>query len=267
MPERPNTAVFEQTEGIAKVAQYIEHVAAAYRAEHIPVGNDGRIDMAAYRNLYPDVDKDLARNSEWEKEWFQNIPPSEIPARRREREGEQLEMLAHAILVKNLPKEFLVVRASPHDDRANKVDTVILDRATGTLVCAFDEVGTTSGVDYEAKQQHVQEHNLKGGATLKYGMKMEEKNGKKEVMLSSVSNIPLFYIALPSDRIKKGVQEFLPGENQSDFEKNLFSYFMAAITLQIHGLELYEQRLNPDLKEKLTAFKKITASLGERKHA
>ena len=265
MSEKPNISGFERNEGIAKVEQYIEQATATYRAENIPIGNDGRIDMAAYRELYPDVEKDLTRNREWEKEWFKDVSPAEVPEQRRKREGEQLEMLASAILMKNLPDKFVVARASAHDDRVNKVDTVILDKTTGTLVCAFDEVGDTNGVDYEKKQGLVREHNLKGGASLKYGIGIGEKNGKRAVVPSSATNIPLFYIALPSDRIKKGVQEFLPEENQSDFEEKLFFYFIATITAQIQALELYEKRLNPSLKEKLVAFKAIVVSLSNRK--
>ena len=237
-----------------------------YRAENIPVGTDGRIDMSAYRSIYPDVEKDLARNRDWEQGWFEGIPPEEIPAERRKREGEQLEMLAHAIFMKNLPENFVVARASEHDDRANKVDTVILDKKTGALICAFDEVGDTSGIDYDKKQEVVRDRNLKGGTSLKYGIGMVEKDGKRKVVPSPAANIPIFYIALPPDRIKKGVQEFI-SDGQSDFEEKLFAYFTASITAQVRGLELYHRRLNPDLKEKLAAFKGIMATLGTKKKA
>lgn len=265
MPEGPGFSTIERNDGITRLEQYIEQATAAYRAEDIPVGDNGRIDMNAYRRLYPDVDKDVARTDDWEQDWFKGIPPAEIPKIRRKMEGEQLEMLAYAILMKNLPSEFVVARASSHDDRVNKVDTLILDKKTGTLVCAFDEVGDTNGVDYENKQGIVRDHNLKGGASLKYGIAMAEKNGKRTVTPSPVANIPLFYIALPPDRIKKGVEEFLPGTNQSDFEEKLFAYFMATISAQVQGLELYHRRLNPDLKERLTAFKGIVTSLGTKK--
>ena len=265
MPEGLRFSAVERNDGITKIEQYIEQATTAYRAENIPVGNDGRIDVNAYRKLYPDVDKDIALTSRWEQDWFKGIPPAEIPKKRREMEGEQLEMLAYAILMKNLPDEFVVARASSHDDRVNKVDTIILDKKTGTLVCAFDEVGDTNGINYEKKQGIVRDHNLKGGASLKYGIAMAEENGERIVTPSPVANIPLFYIALPPDRIKKGIEEFLPGTNQSDFEEKLFAYFMATISAQVQGLELYHRRLNPDLKEKLTAFKGIVTSLETKK--
>ena len=263
MPERPNTLGLERENNVAKIERFIEQVTATYRAENIPIGIDGRINMRAYAGIHFDLEKDLARNREYDREWFGDVSEAQILEKRRQREGEQLEMLAYGIFIKNLTEEFVVARASSHDDRANKVDTVILDRKTGAIICAFDEVGDTMGIDYEKKQALVRDYNLKGGASLKYGIGIVEKDKKKIITLSSVANIPLFYIALPSDRIKKGMKEFMPDPgNQSEFEEKLFIYFVAIINAQIQALELYSRRLDPNLKKKLEAFKRIMSSLG-----
>ncbi len=249
---------------VDKIERFIEQIASEYRAAGIPINNDGRLDMQAYSKLYLDVEKDTARTREWEKEWFGDVPEKDIGEKRRMMEGEQLEMLTYAIFTKYLGEDFVVARTSPHDDRVNKVDTIILDRKTGALVCAFDEVGDTTGVNYEKKIALVRENNLRGGASLKYGLGVKVEGDKRVLLLTSGSNIPVFYIALPPDRIKKGVKEFLPNKNiKSEFEKKLFSYFVATITAQINGLELYEKRLNPQLKDKLATFKKIMRQLKE----
>jgi len=176
-----------------------------------------------------------------------------------------LEMLSYAIFIKNLGDEFVVVRSSPHDDRVNKVDTLILDRKTGTLVCAFDEVSAINGIDYDKKRSAVYGRNLNGGgASLKYGIGADNSDGKQSVIISKASNIPVFYIALDSENIKNGMKEFLPDMgNRSEFEKKLFSYFVSSIIAQIEGLELNESRLNkyPELKNKLVAFKHIMEPL------
>ncbi len=263
--EQPKTPAFEGEPDIAKIENFIEGVSSRYRDEGIPLGHNGRIDMAAYKKLYFDAEKDIIWSREWEREWFGNVPEAEAQEKRRRTEGEQLEMLAYAVFTKNLGERFVVARSSPHDDRTNKVDTVILDRATGNLVCAFDEVGATSGADFEKKQNLVQEHNLKGGASLKYGIGIDEREKNGKVILSSADRLPLFYIALPPDRIKKGLKEFIPDPvNQSDFEKKLFAYFVAAISAQITALELYSKRLNPDLKKKLDGFRDVMDTLSMR---
>jgi len=248
-------------DGIAKLERFIVQAAEAYRNEGIPVADDGRIDNRAYANLYFDeIQEDNDRTAEYEAEWLGAVSDEEKKKERRKKEGEQLEMLSFAIFTKNLPRdEFVVVRSSSHDDRVNKVDTLILDRKTGTLVCAFDEVGATNGKEYDDKLALVHDLNLtKGGASLKYGISSKMEDGKQTVALSSAENIPVFYIALPSKNIKEGMEKFLPDmANQSEYEQGLFSYFVLTISAQIEILELNGRRLNPALREKLTAFKSI----------
>lgn len=258
MFEKPEAAKAEGRNNIEKIEHFIEELSLRYQNENIPVGNDGRIDMESYADMYPDLEKDLERNKMWEDEWKKN---GSNPDRRRT-DGERLEMLAHAIFAKNLGDRFIVARSSPHDDWVNKVDTVVLDRETGNLICAFDEVGDISGPNYEKKQRIVQEHNLKGGASLKYGIGIDEKDGRKNVVMSFEDNIPIFYVALPKDHIDEGISKFVPDATiQSDFEKQLFTYFVSTLSAQANGLELYRGRLNPALKTKLTAFKKVLADL------
>ena len=140
-------------DSIAKLERFIGQAAEAYRNEGIPVADDGRIDNRAYANLYFDeIQEDNDRTAEYEAEWLGAVSDEEKKKERRKKEGEQLEMLSFAIFTKNLPRdEFVVVRSSSHDDRVNKVDTLILDRKTGALVCAFDEVGATNGKEYDDK--------------------------------------------------------------------------------------------------------------------
>ena len=52
---------------------------------------------------------------------------------------------------------------------------------------------------------------------------------------------------------------------QSEFEERLFSYFLATISAQIGALELYQARLDPELKKKLGAFKDVVGSFNAKK--
>ncbi len=241
-------------------------MAESYRAEGIPVDNDGRIDMTAYTGIYSDVQKDLDRNREWEEKYYNGATPDEAREQRLRADGERLEMLAQAIFAKNFGADFVVTRSSPHDDRVNKTDTVLLERKTGNVVCAFDEVGHMNGARYDEKLRIIQEHNLKGGTSLKYGLGIERDGEEARIIGTEVHNIPLFYLALPKDRVEKGLQEFDPSPTeQSDFEKKLFDYFIATLGAQIQGLELYSGRLNPQLKERLSAFKKAASEIKSKR--
>ena len=260
--ERPPSSGVEQEEDIAKVKRFLESAATRCRAEGVPLGNDGRIDMASYKGLHSDVENDLERNRDWAEEWSGGLSEEAAQEKRRHTEGEQLEMLAYAILSKNLGEEFVVARTSPHDDRVNKVDTIILEKVTGNLVCAFDEVGDASGLNYEKKQTLVRDRNLKGGASLKYGIGIRGEKGKQKIVPSIAEHLPLFYLAVPGDRVKKGMKEFVADPaQQSEFEKRLFSYFLATINAQIGALELYHRRLDPELKKNLEGFKNVVALL------
>jgi hypothetical protein len=265
MPERPPGAKAERQDDIQKLQAFIETAAETYRAEGIPIENDGRIDMSAYTGLYSksDIARDAELNRDWEQGWYNGASAAEAKELRLQNDGERLEMLAQAIFIRNLGPDFVVARSCSRDDRKNKVDTVLLDKTTGNLVCAFDAVGDISGEIYQKKQGGVQERNLKGGASLKYGLGVETKSdGKKKVVPAAVNNIPVFYVALPKAYLDKGLKDFdpTPGK-QSDTEKRLFEYFLNAITMQIGGLEVYNNRLNPQLKEKLRIFKTTVGNL------
>ncbi len=223
--------------------------------------------MTLYGGLYQnaDIERDLKRNREWEDEWSGGRPEEEVRKEKRFREGNQLEMLACAIFSKNLGERFVVARTSPHDDRAHKADVVILDRKTGSLVCAFDEIGDISSPRYEEKLTLVRDRNLAGGISLKYGIGVHREQDQEKIVPSTAEHLPLFYIVVPPDRIKKGMKEFVADPvRQSDFEERLFSYFLATIGAQIGALELYQARLNPELKKKLEDFKTVVASFNAK---
>jgi hypothetical protein len=256
MFEKPGTSRLETEQGLERVEEFIESVVAKYQSEGVPVSRDGRVDMLAYKSVYPDVVEDFSRTREGK------MNAEELRQGRLLSDGEKLEMLAYALFVKNLGERFIVARSSPHDDWANGVDTMLLDRETGNLVCAFDEVGNTTGEVHEKKLTTIQEKNKNGGASVKYALGINQQGDNKEVIKSSAKNVPVFYIALPRDRITKGINEF--GSNpkgNSDFEDKLFTYFKATLSAQVEGLELYSNRLHPDLKTKLIAFKKVLSDL------
>jgi hypothetical protein len=254
----------ENLEQITALRRFIETTSAEYRNDGVPLDSEGRIDTLAFKDVYTDTGKDSAAVEQRFKEWYPGIPQSEISERKMLSDGEQLEMLIYAILQKNLGREFVVARSSHHDDHVNHVDQVLLERRTGSVVCAFDEVGDTTGPEYERKVAEVRNRNVnRAGANVKYGLGLRESDGK--IIPAEIHNVPVFYIALAKDLIKKGLKDFVPNTTQqSDFEKKLFEYFVAAISLQIKGLELHGQKLNSDLRKRLEAFSRVVASANRK---
>lgn len=227
----------------------------------VPLRPDGRIDMLAYKAIYPEAGQDLAHTREGQ------LNAEMLHKERLMTGGEKLEMLAYALFHKYFGSGFIIARSSPHDDMIHGVDTIIFEKVTGNLVCAFDEVGAMEGDAFENKKALVQDRNINGGgATLKYGFRLGDEDGKKGIALDSVAHVPLFYFAFPSDLVEKGINEFSPSPNEHpDFERKLFKYFIDAIALQVSALELRSGRLHPDLNRKLQNFKKVVELLRKRK--
>ncbi len=170
----------ENLERIGKLRQFIETIAAEYKRGGVPIGSDGRIDMSAFVGIYPDVDKDQDGVRRRFRDWYGGFSDKEAQEQRLLSDGEKLEMLIYVILHKNLGSEFVVARSSEHDDHIHGVDQLLLERTTGNIICAFDEVGDTTGANYEKKAAVVQDHNVhRGGATIKYGLKLEDEGGAR----------------------------------------------------------------------------------------
>ena len=250
---------------------FIKKIAERLRIDDkVPATEDCRIDMSAFGSVYSQavIAKDMAWVREREAEEYPDLSAEEIKTERLKRDGEGLEMLKTAIFAKQLGQEFIVARTSRHDDE-NGVDNIILEKETGNIVCALDEVADTSGRRYQEKAERVLDRNRKkygSGGALKYGFMIEKnKDGSRKLCLGRVENIPLFYLALPKRHLRNGLKEFIPSfEESSDYERKLFSYFTTSLSSQIDFLKL-EQNLNPALKNRLICFEKTIKKLLEEK--
>lgn len=265
--EHTSTSFIERSEGVIKISRFLAIAAEKYRSEGIPVGNDGRIDMKAYEALYPHIQQDCAKVRDWQETWAArqaSSPGIHEPTEGIENRGESLEMLVVAIFQKKFGDRFVVVRSSLFDDITHKVDTIVLDRETGALLCALDEIGKMSGQSYDAKLASIKGRNLGGGAALKYGLAMKADGDKKKIVKAPAKNLPIFHIALDDKHIEQGLEAFNPSPGVcSNVEENLFAYFIATINLQVAALGLDGQRLDPDLKKRLLTFKAILDPLAK----
>jgi len=255
--------------GIEKLDRFLELLSIEMSKEGVPVNNEMKIDMNLFESVYSRsiIEEDLAAIAEAEQEWYGQL------AGKMESEGEELEKLKTAIFNKKLGNNFLVVRASRHDDtkrgdKKNKrkgVDNVILEKDTGNIVCALDEVGATSGPRYEAKEVKTMNVNKEGGAYLKYGLRYEpDKKGKPVLKLGDVKRVPLFYLALRSDLIDKGIKDFIPSLTEtSKTEEMLFEYFIQSMESQVKKLllEIADREENREIRSRIKNFRKTLERL------
>ncbi|HHE76919.1 MAG TPA: hypothetical protein ENL27_02990 [Candidatus Parcubacteria bacterium] len=251
----------KEQENIEKLESLIREISWKLKKEGVPVAEDLRIDVNAYSHVYSEkeINKDKELVEECLSEWYPGLSQEEIKKERMKADGEKLEMLSKAIFTRGLGEDFIVARSSLYDDIKNKADNIILEKSTGNIVCALDDIGESKGSRYKEKVEKVMAKNKKeDGVKLKYGLKMEEnEKGENKLCLSKVENVPLFYLVLPKDHIDKGLEELVPSLGQlSEHEEKLFNYFLGSILYQVNFLEL-ERGLNPALKDRLSRFKEI----------
>jgi hypothetical protein len=278
-PEKPQfesefSEVSEKKEGpekepLERLEEYIRSISEKLREQGIFVDENGRINMDRFKGVYPrsniEADEQYVKGR---KEVFRRVEATKIESRflfhtqeakekalREKKLSEICEMLVMAILHKNLKENFVVVRTSEYDDIRNGIDTVILDKNTGSIVCAVDEIDETSGLRLEEKKEKIMHKNRdRSGGFLKYGLYFEKGEGGMELKRGLVDNVPLFYYAISRDDLKSTLAEFLSSQTVSPTEKTIFESFLRSSLEQIDLLR--NESLHPRLRENLELFER-----------
>lgn len=254
----------EDAQGKSRIENYLREIAKEMRDRGIPVGSDFRIQPQEYKGkAYPEqeVERDLA-DIEEKKRNFDEI---------ERRIGEFCELYVTALLNKHF-SELIIVRTSEFDDIFGHVDNLVVDRRTGEIICAVDEVSAIGGRVYKQKEERIKERNIgkeittssgerviTGGARIKYGLKLtRDENGQERITLGPNRYVPIFYIAIPKEALERAVSEFNPSKDSaSEYERKMLQYILTSIMGQIEGLMLEEQKLNPFLKKSISRFRTI----------
>lgn len=262
---------------------FLETMAGELRKSGAPVDNECRVDMKAFQGKYEqeEIDQDnreIARIRESirlkdSEKRGKSLSEQEFEKINKRRAGNRLEVLKTAIFHKNLGSEFIVVRSSLYDDIKGGVDNLILEKKTGNLVCAFDEVASSKKAGekgrqiYEKKKARILKKNTEGGSSLKYGLKMDRKKSGMSFNLGKVENIPIFYLALSPETVQQGIRNFRASiAEQSDFEKSLFNSFLRSMRSQANILiNSAGKSLTPELKQSLLVFKDSLERISQEK--
>ncbi len=244
------------------------------------IDSQGTIDMRAWAQARGGKALDeLSRDEEWirEKELefsglndpkvqafyrdeYKAQTQEEMLAKYREQhqkqKGIQFEKAKTALFHKFMKGQFIVVRTSAHDDFRNKVDNLMINLETGGAVCALDEVRTQKeDTRAQEKIEYIKDKAQKGGMTIKYGFTFEDKGqGKKELSLKELKNVPIFCLALDSedvDKLLEGIGDInaLP----SQIEKEIFQKLVASLSDQMKILD--KGRADPLVRYNLRDFK------------
>lgn len=214
--------------------------------------------------IYKDKESIHAREIEWSgagnsrvKEFYKERYGAEteedivnvyLKNKEREKNG-QMEMFTSVLFHKILKNEFVVMRASAYDDYVNGIDTVMVNKKTGDIVCAFDEVHNhKNSARAEEKSKKTIKKAREGGATLSYGIEIE--NGKMK--RKEIKNLPVFFIGLETEELEDVLANMDYGKEISPKEKKVFAQFVSSLEMQKQIL--LSERLPESVRANLTRF-------------
>lgn len=165
----------------------------------------------------------------------------------------QAEMAITALLHKVLKDRFLVVRTSLLDDYKNGIDNLILDKETGAVICAFDEVLENDGDKNRGaskKIEKIKKSAVLGGTRAKYGVALNNQ----KIVRAQARNIPVFYLPLESDDLFALTEDLynVQGDTTTEIENKIFAHLINSISDQKQILEALT--LPPVMRKKLEEF-------------
>lgn len=156
---------------------------------------------------------------------------------KKEREmqaSNQTEMVITALLHKMLKEKYLVVRAAEFDDIVHGIDNLILDKETGAIICAFDEMmeGAYDAGGISPKIAKIQEKANQGGAEAKYGVSLQVPEGI--LKRDHLRHIPVFFLNLKKADIQALTDSLFAhfDSDATDLENKIFSHLVASIEEQ-----------------------------------
>jgi hypothetical protein len=230
-PEKINNK--ESLEG-DELEKYIETISEELiEKENIPLTSECRIDPNEYADVYNEdvISKDIEEVDKIKKRLAKeaNMGIDTWEKKRKEAKGNKFEELKTVAYHKNSDSNLIVVRSSEYDDFINGVDNVMVDKKSGKVVCAIDEVVDDSGESniYKNKVRNISEKNKAGGATIKYCFTYKE--GEDKPRLDTARNVPIFHLSLSRGDLQKEISKFEDG----DQEKELFEKLNKQISSQV----------------------------------
>ncbi len=245
------------------------------------LNSDGSINMDSFDTEYDGIyehdnvqkDKDFVRNKdiEWSgasnqsvQDFFQSKYHTnsideiieQTKKNKLEHHGPQLEMALTILLHKIIGNRFIVARASTFDDYRNGIDNVIINKETGDVVCAFDEVNdTVGGSRHDKKMEKIKKKALQGGSTIKYGYTYinDEEASKKRLIQKKINNVPTFFLSLSQEELKNLLSNMsYDAQIISNKEYEIYDKLIHSLEEQV--VFLSNERLPSAIKDNLILF-------------
>jgi hypothetical protein len=178
-----------------------------------------------------------------------------------------------AVFHKVLGEKFIVVRSSTFDDYENGVDNIIINKETGDVVCAFDEVRENSAAvrkiredemvemtRTEDKEEKIKRKARNGGTKIKYSFGFD--NGKLVKKETITTSIPMFYISVEAGELDKLLEGMnCVSDKPNAVELEIFDKLIASLESQVELL--HHENVPEPVQNNILSFEKSLVEIKE----
>ena len=290
---RPDSAAYEREREILN--SLMTAAAEYYRSLGIKLFQDGRINPSAFTqcrdvNEFNEhtlfVKKQEEKWKKWEreerelgkqvqKEWGVIMRATDKDPWQRI-DSEFFEQLVPLLFTKVMPEKFIAVRSAKYDDYTNGVDTIIIDRDTGEILCSVDEFTSDKEMVTGHKVKKVMQVNS-NGTVLSYGYKRESNDSF--VPVKACGNFPVCVLSIPRSKVHEIIGILGEGlDNVSDLEKKAFKELIDGLHDSLNAIlegirerererksdDPYERmamRVEEDLKKRVNRARKLFSDI------
>jgi hypothetical protein len=171
----------------------------------------------------------------------------------------QAEKIITAVMHKILSKDFLVLRTAEFDDYLNGVDNLIINKETGEVVGAFDEVYDSfhqEDVDIEEnkKWEKIVKKNKGNNNRVRYGVTFENQENETKITRKPIDDLPVFFLSINKQDFTSLLNnlQIQNMENPNQYELQVFDKMIESIEEQKE--KLLEQNIKESVRNKLENF-------------
>ncbi|MCK5084834.1 MAG: hypothetical protein KAQ64_04235 [Candidatus Pacebacteria bacterium] len=194
----------------------------------------------------------------WKEDWESY---EDFLKRKETINGTIWEKMTVIILNKILGEDFIIVHSSINDDTYHSIDTLIIDKKTGEIVCTLDEVETDleKSIYYEKIRKLAKINEKFGGAFIEDGLEL--KDGK--LINKNIRNIPIYLFQISEEDFEKVLagMNIDSMEKVSDIELEIFDEMIKSLEKQNN--ELQKGKISENLQEKIEIFSKSLETMKE----
>ncbi len=128
---------------------------------------------------------------------------------RNKHDGALAEMAVTVLMHKYLKDEFYVLRTNIYDDYAHGIDNLIVEKATGAVICTFDEfVGSVEDERFQKKLHRERKQAHDQGAKIDYGIGIRHDiDGTRNVERKAVRHVPTFTLPIEKTQLQSLLHE------------------------------------------------------------